>query len=165
MNVFLSTTQYKVCANIFLHAGSWRKTSPRQNWKPSILGILSWDDWWGLGASKWVITGLLFWGPFCSGDQLLWMVPTPRARAVILLVLQSISMLRAGTPQHLTALMKTRSKPEFFWRINKPTFMTSSWPPNEVLITRGLAPLLYHNGPSQGAGGDNTLHEMQIQKN
>lgn len=43
--------------------------------------------------------------------------------------------------------------------------MTSSWPPNEVLITGGLAPPLDHNGPGQGAGADNTVYEMQIQKN
>lgn len=92
--------------------------------------------------------------PLCPGDELLPVVP-----------LCAEQHQPAESWNTSRSLMKTRSKPEFSWKINKPTSMTSSWPPNEVLITRGLAPLLYHNALSQGAGGDNTQHKMQIQKN
>lgn len=101
-----------------------------------------------------IMAVLHFRDPLCPGDELLWVVP-----------LCSEQHQPAESRNTSTSLMKTRSKPEFSWKINKPTSMTSSWPPNEVLITRGLAPLLYHNALSQGAGGDNTQHKMQIQKN
>lgn len=56
VNMLQSSTQCKVCANIYYHVGNWRETSPRQNWKPSVSGILSRDDWWGLGVSKWQLS-------------------------------------------------------------------------------------------------------------
>lgn len=101
-----------------------------------------------------IVVVLHFPDPLYPGDELLRVVP-----------LCSEQHQPAESWNTSTSLMKTRSKPEFSWKINMPISMTSSWPPNEVLITRGLAPLLYHNALSQGAGGDNTQHKMQIQKN
>lgn len=98
-----------------------------------------------------IMVVLHFWDPLCPEDELLHLC--------------SEQHQPAESWNTSTSLMKTRSKPEFSWKINKPTSMTPSWPPNEVLITRGLAPLLYHNALSQGTGGDNTQHKMQIQKN
>lgn len=129
---------HRVCANIYLHAESWRETSPRQNWKGYIRGpVMRW-----LRRIRNVKVGIVvvlhFRDPLCPGDELLRVVP-----------LCSEQHQPAESWNTSTSLMKTRSKPEFSWKINKPTSMTSSWPPNEVLITGGLAPLLYHNALSQ----------------
>lgn len=83
---------HKVCANIYLHAESWRETSPSQNWKSGTWGVLSWGDWGGLEMSKWES----------------WLVYTSEIPCALEMscsewcpcVLNSISLLRAGTPQH-----------------------------------------------------------------